>query len=69
MAIISTHHTYPDLCDLCQDLFHLSRISWDSSTVERAIAATLYTHPEAVILKVTVDGKLVAQGLKPAGLG
>jgi hypothetical protein len=66
MAYITTHHTYPEL------LFsggRLARTEWDSDTAARAIGATLRGEPDAVVLLVTVDGKAVARGLKPAGLG
>jgi hypothetical protein len=65
MTVFSTHHTYPDITQGGR----LVRVSWDTSTIERAIMATLRTSPEAVILQVTIDGKLAAQGLMPAGLG
>jgi hypothetical protein len=64
--IITTHHTYPDL------LFtggRLAATDWDSDNASRAVAATVRLDNDAVVLRVSINGKTSARGLMPAGLG
>jgi hypothetical protein len=65
----TTHHTYPDLSVYPDKGGRLVRTDWDTTSPATAIRATLRERPDAVILLVTSNGKAVAVGLMPAGLG